>query len=253
MIDGLLMAIATYSRIPTPRIEWTRQGLRYSLCFFPLVGVFVGALELGWLILASHFSLGAMLTGAVGCAVPLLVTGGIHMDGFMDALDALGARREREDTLRILKDPHAGAFAVMGCALYLIAQFSALPSLTFYPAVALAAGFVVSRAASAFLMAALPAARPDGMAAAVKDAAEEKGAAAVMLASIGWGTAFSVLMLWAAPVLSAVALLWVALSVLFCLRIVRRLGGITGDIAGWFLQVAELGILMTLAIGGCFL
>ena len=88
MIDGLLMAIATYSRIPTPRIEWTRQGLRYSLCFFPLVGVFVGALELGWLILASHFSLGAMLTGAVGCAVPLLVTGGIHMDGFMDALDA---------------------------------------------------------------------------------------------------------------------------------------------------------------------
>ena len=53
MIDGLLMAIATYSRIPTPRIEWTRQGLRYSLCFFPLVGVFVGALELGWLIRSS--------------------------------------------------------------------------------------------------------------------------------------------------------------------------------------------------------
>ena len=253
MMDSLWVALATYSRIPVPRGEWTRESLRYSLCFFPLVGVAVGALELGWLYLAARLGFGALLTGAVGCLVPLAVTGGIHMDGFMDTLDALSSRRSREEMLRILKDSHAGAFAVMGCALYLILSAAALSEMSFKASVVLSAGFVLSRALSAFCVAFLPAARADGMAASVKNAAERRGASAVMTWSIGWITVFAAAMLLYAPLLSLVALGWAAVVVAWYLGVTRRFGGVTGDLAGWFLQVCELGFMLTLSIGGRYL
>ena len=250
MIDSLLVAIATYSRLPAPRAAWTSESLRYSLCFFPLVGVAVGALELIWLFVAAKLRLGPMLTGAAGCTIPILVTGGIHMDGFMDTVDALGSRKPREEMLRILKDSHVGAFAAMACALYLIADAAALSELPVKEALALAAGFVVSRALSAFFVSILPAARPDGMARAVKDAQDEAGKFAVKRASVAWAVGFGMLMVWLAPTGSIIALSWAAVAVLLYMRVVKRFGGVTGDLAGWFLQVTELGVAIALAVGG---
>lgn len=250
MIDSLLVALATYSRLPVPKAAWTGESLKYSLCFFPLVGVVLGALELAWLYAAARLRLGAMLTGAVGCAIPILVTGGIHMDGFMDSVDALASRKPWEEMLRILKDSHVGAFAAMGCALYLIADAAALSELPMRESMALAASFVVSRAMSAFFVAALPAARPDGMARAVKDAQQEAGKGAVKRASAAWVVGFGALMVWLAPASSILALSWAAAAVLLYMRVVRRFGGVTGDLAGWFLQVTELGFAIALALGG---
>jgi adenosylcobinamide-GDP ribazoletransferase len=210
----------------------------------------LGALELIWLCAAAQLRLGALLTGAVGCAIPILVTGGIHMDGFMDAVDALSSRKPREEMLKILKDSHVGAFAAMACALYLIADAAALSELPARESLALAASFVVSRAMSAFFMALLPAARPDGMARAVKDAQAEAGKDSVKRASVAWAVAFGLLMVWLAPASSILALGWAAVSVLYYMRVVGRFGGVTGDLAGWFLQVTELGFAIALAVGG---
>lgn len=250
MIDSLWVALATYSRLPTPPVKWTKASLRYSLCFFPLVGVAVGALELFWLFAALRLSLGPFLTGAVGCAIPVLVTGGIHMDGFMDTLDALSSRRPREDMLLILKDSHVGAFAVMGCALYLIADAAALTALPVKESLALAASFVVSRAMSAFFVAVAPAAATSGMAKAVQDAAEASGMFVVKRWAVGWAVAFGMLMLWICPVSSGMALGWAAVAILMYLRVIKRFGGVTGDLAGWFLQISELGFALALALGG---
>ena len=250
MIDSLWVAIATYSRLPTPPVKWTKSSLRLSLCFFPLVGLAVGALELLWLFIALRLKLGPLLTGALGCAIPILVTGGIHMDGFMDTVDALSSRRSREDMLFILKDSHVGAFAVMGCALYLLLDAAALSELPVNESLALAAGFVVSRAMSAFFVAVTPAARPDGMARTVQDAAEESGMFVVKRWAVGWAVAFGFLMLWLSPVSSGLALGWAAVAILTYLRVIKRFGGLTGDLAGWFLQITELGFALALAVGG---
>ena len=250
MIDSLWVAIATYSRLPTPPVKWTKSSLRYSLCFFPLVGLAVGALELLWLFIALRLKLGPLLTGALGCSIPILVTGGIHMDGFMDTVDALSSRRSREDMLIILKDSHVGAFAVMGCALYLLLDAAALSELPVNESLALAAGFVVSRAMSAFFVAVTPAARPDGMARTVQDAAEESGMFVVKRWAGGWAVAFGFLMLWLSPVSSGLALGWAGVAILTYLRVIKRFGGLTGDLAGWFLQMTELGFALALAVGG---
>ena len=120
LIRALCIAFSTYSRIPVPQVVWTDENRRYALCFFPLIGAVVGAVLWLWLGVSERLGAGAFLRGAVAAAVPLLLTGGIHMDGFMDTQDALSSWQPPERRLEILKDSHTGAFAVMGCGVYLL-------------------------------------------------------------------------------------------------------------------------------------
>ena len=71
-----------------------------------------------WFLIVNAAGIGAVAASFIGTAIPLLVTGGFHVDGFMDTTDALSSYREKEERLRILKDPHIGAFAVIGVVIY---------------------------------------------------------------------------------------------------------------------------------------
>ena len=113
VIRSLCIAFSTYSRIPAPQVEWSDENRKYSMCFFPLIGAVIGLLLWGWLWLCEALAIGPVLKGAAGALLPVLVTGGIHMDGFMDTSDALASWQSRERRLEILKDSHVGAFAVL--------------------------------------------------------------------------------------------------------------------------------------------
>ena len=113
-----------YSKIPMPKPSWDDRDMEYVFCFFPLVGVAVGAVFLLWWKLALWLGLSAVMTAA-GCVIlPLLITGGIHLDGFCDTSDALASHQSRERKLEILKDSNIGAFALIDCAVYLLALFA---------------------------------------------------------------------------------------------------------------------------------
>ena len=115
-----VIAAAMYSRFPVPSVEWTKERMRYVFCFFPLVGVLCGVGMWLWLLLAKWLGFSAETVGLIGTAIPILITGGIHMDGFLDTVDALSSYGDREKKLEILKDPHTGAFAIIGCGVYLL-------------------------------------------------------------------------------------------------------------------------------------
>ena len=97
------MAFALYSRIPMPRLDWESESRKYTLYAFPLVGFAVGICELLWLWIAQVLDLHTILTGAVLTALPIWVTGGIHLDGFCDVCDARASHQSRERKLEILK------------------------------------------------------------------------------------------------------------------------------------------------------
>ena len=126
VIRSLFIAFSTYSRIPVPQVEWSEENRKYSMCFFPLIGTVIGLLLWGWLWLCDALSISPMLRGALGALLPIFVTGGIHMDGFMDTSDAMASWQSRERRLEILKDSHVGAFAVLGCAGYLLLHAAVL-------------------------------------------------------------------------------------------------------------------------------
>ena len=114
--NNFKVAFAMYSKIPMPAADWDKESMQYAMCFFPWVGLAVGILEfLFWKIL-EFLGAGSLFRAAVLVLIPVLVTGGIHLDGYLDTMDALSSWREKERRLEILKDSHAGAFAViMGC------------------------------------------------------------------------------------------------------------------------------------------
>ena len=178
--DSFLIAFGMYSRIPVPRADWDRASMDYVMCFFPFVGAVLGGLSFLLQWGCARLGLSPFLAAALLVALPLWATGGIHMDGYMDTRDALGSCQDRETKLTILKDSHAGAFAVMGCALYLLLSFGAWGALAERGAAALAkgsfgwgtpawqaafcvcAGYMVSRTLSALSVILFPKAKKTG-------------------------------------------------------------------------------------------
>ena len=249
LIESFAIAVSMYSRIPMPKVEWSDSAMRYALCFFPVVGAAVGAAVTAFSFLADVVGLGALARACIGTALPLLITGGIHMDGFLDTLDARSSLSDRGQKLEILKDPHTGAFATLGCGVYLLlyaAAFSELGSRAF-PAVC--GIYVMSRALSAFSVLAFPKVKKEGLARAFADGAGEKNKVAPA-ALLGWfaAGAFWLWLFGGAPAAAAVTVTSLAGFAWYYRMAMREFGGITGDLAGFFLQAAELIMLVALAV-----
>ena len=243
-ISSLVIAFATYSRIPMPPVEWSEENRRYALCFFPLVGLAVGAGMAFWLWLCGLLGIQGFLRGAVAAALPILITGGIHMDGFMDTCDAMASWQPMEKRLEILKDSHIGAFAALGCGVYLLLSAGLYSECALRDAPALAACFLLSRAMSGYFSIALPPARPGGMLAGFS--ATAAGQTVKITCAVYFFAACLLIGRRAYFVLPA-ALGLAVYAKRFCMK---YFGGITGDLAGWFLQINELLCVSAVVLGG---
>lgn len=91
--------------------------------------------------------------------LPVLVNGGIHMDGFLDTMDALNSYGSREKKLEILKDSRTGAFAVIGFGLYLVASLALWSEAKTEMLPVIGAGYVMSRSLSGFSVMVFPSAK----------------------------------------------------------------------------------------------
>lgn len=246
MFESLDVAFSMYSAIPMPQVMWNEQNMKYMLGFFPLIGLVQAALLIGWVYLAQALSAGTVLFAAVAALIPLFVTGGIHLDGFCDTVDALASHQTREKKLEILKDPHTGAFAVMGCMAYLLLTFAlwTQPQGEFclLAAKEMAVGYVFSRAMSAAAVVTFPCAKNSGLAHSFSSAAQKDR---VRIISILFALVCAVCFVLIHPVLGA-AILAGCLMVFWYYHhmAMKQFGGVTGDLAGWFLQVNEIVILI---------
>lgn len=246
------IALSTYSVIPVPQFGWSEENLKYSICFFPFVGVICGAALAGWSALCTLLDCSRFLFAAIAACIPLLVTGGIHMDGYMDTVDALASHQPREKKLTILKDPNCGAFAVTYCAVYLLLCLGLMYELSQSQLVfALCPGFILSRALSALCALRLPNARKGGMLDSYTHSAHKKRAAFAMgiVAVLAWG-AMTALYPLPGFLAGLLAVLWV---LGYRNMTLKQFGGVTGDTAGFFLQICELFIFAGVWLGGLFL
>lgn len=114
------------------------------MCFFPLIGAIIGGLSWMWgywgirLVNSRTFYAVALLL------IPVMVTGGIHLDGLLDTSDALHSYQSRERKLEILKDSHAGAFAILTAVVYFLAYLGIYHELTLTGLPVVCIGFVLS-------------------------------------------------------------------------------------------------------------
>ena len=126
-LHAFAMCQSMFCCIPAPQI-WDEKAKDKMLLFLPIVGLEIGLIWAGIAWLCRFLQLPALVTGLILCAYPYIVTGFIHLDGYMDVTDAVKSWRSLERRREILKDSHVGSFAVIGTVLLLIAQFALFAS-----------------------------------------------------------------------------------------------------------------------------
>lgn len=246
LIGALIVAFSMYSRIPMPRMEWTKERMRYMFCFFPLIGAVIGALMVLWLEYGECLTGDGNFRTAVLILIPVLVTGGIHMDGFLDTSDAISSYKPVEEKLEILKDSHSGAFAILMGICYFVLYFGVYSEVSPAAMQILAIGFVLSRALSGFSVVTFKKAKNSGLVHSFSDAAQKRTVGITMVCY----TAACLLLMIAAGGICGLVCFLAALLVFAYYRWMsyRKFGGITGDIAGFFLQISELGMAAAVVI-----
>lgn len=247
IIKSFFIAFSMYSKIPMPQFQWKDEDMRYALCFFPWVGAVIGVLWYLWQWLCDRFTVGTLCYAAVGAAIPLLVTGGFHVDGFLDTCDALHSYQSRERKLEILKDSHIGAFAVIMLALYGLIFLGGFSEITECRALTVAgAGCFLSRVLSGIAVVGFPSAKQEGTLYLFADKAHKK---VVKTALYGQGILCIGFMLWTSFAVGGIAVAAALLTFgYYYWRSKKEFGGITGDTAGYFVTLCEGCVVAAVAI-----
>ena len=235
-LRACMMAMTMFCAIPCPFHVWDEAARPLMTLFLPVVGAWIGLL---WTLCAWLLRLAALpplVCAAVLCALPFFLTGGMHMDGFLDVTDAVKSWRDLDERRRILKDPNVGSFAVLSGILLVTAQFALFASakpdanvftLTLIP--------IVSRTTAALCVTVLRPLSTSEYAGAYRRGVKKSHVAAlavVLAAATAAGFVFLGRCGFAAPAVIA-GYLW------RLRRAFRSLDGMSGDVSGYALIFGE--------------
>lgn len=242
---SFLIALTFLSIFPAPRRfpEWNERNLRFFCVMIPVVGfVFAACWALLSFGLGRAGNLSPTLRGFVMTLLTLALTGGLHMDGLMDTCDAIFSRRDRATRLEILSDTHAGAFAVMGCVLALMAK-----TLLFAEIFSKGGGVspfvpVFSRLGMAAMLNNLPFAKSGGL-------AFMTGAARHKRDNLFFFGLFALLSILSHSII--IPAIFILSLIIWCRLCLRIFGGITGDLLGAYLEISEILLLTGTVIESC--
>lgn len=238
VFKSLIIAISTYSKIPMPYFEWKEKDMRYAICFFPVVGAVIGAVQYFWLWICESFEFNDIIRAAWCIVINIIITGGIHIDGFMDTMDALHSYRPKEKKLEILKDAHIGAFAVIMFMVYILIYLGAVSEMDFASCRVFAVSFIMSRIYSGISVVCFKNAKSDGMLYSFSSAAHKRAVRCILVAELFVLTITGVYFLGVSSAIMAA--LMFGIFIYYRYKSYKEFGGITGDIAGWFLCISEM-------------
>lgn len=242
LLTAISMAFGMFCAIPFPLQRWDESQRPLMLVCFPWVGAVIGALWalVAWCFQKINFS--DTLAAALLSAIPLLLTGFIHLDGFMDCCDAIYSRRDLETRKRILKDSHCGAFAVIHLAIYLLIFAAAMQAATAKPWALLFLP-IAPRCVTALAVATLSPMQTSQYAGAENVYTGAHRAALCILLALS--VLLPIVFFGLSGLSAAVAALTALCNVHFG---VKQLGGMSGDISGFAITRGELGGVLALAI-----
>lgn len=241
-MNDLLRALSLLTILPV-RPRWDEGApLGRTMAFYPLVGLGIGGL------LAAEAAVLDLLNGTPGFtllrAILLLVvwvaiTGGLHLDGWGDACDALLSAVDRERRLEILRDPRLGSFGVIGVVLLLLVKLAGLQAI--YDRALLVLAPTLGRWFVVLAAAGWPNARPGGMGDRFRQGLHRwhvAWATLTALAVVAWFQLDGMIALMAALITGWMLARFAA----------GRLDGLTGDIYGAIVEGVEAVVLVTLAL-----
>lgn len=167
-IYGFLLAVQFLTRIPVLlHCPWDKQTSRWALRYYPFVGILIGMITVFvFFIVEAHLSVIMMTLLLVTLWVGL--TGGLHLDGWMDVADAVGSNAPLEKKWEIMKDPHVGSFGILALLFLLVWKTTFIYSLLnigYILIFSIVLIIALSRLCAVILLVFLPTAKKEGLAA----------------------------------------------------------------------------------------
>lgn len=235
LYQPVALAVTFLTRIPLPMWgEVTPVDLRRSMGLYPTVGALLGfaGLKLYWLLLYLIFP--QALSAAIVIVLLEAITGALHLDGLMDTCDGIGSNAPRERALEIMKDSRVGAMGVFGAIAIILIKWNALAGLdTDHALPALVAGWAAARALPSWNVRFFPYARKAGTGKMFTESPSiwpVLASTAIALAVGYWCLRIDGLTL---------VILCLAIPLIVQAAISRKLGGLTGDVYGLGIELAE--------------
>ncbi len=241
----LAAAFMLLTRLPVGWFAGNRVPPDQAFCIwaYPVVGAAVGGIGALAYLLCARIGMTPALAAVWTLAALLLATGALHEDGLADMADGFGGGRSPERKLEIMRDSRIGSFGALALLLSVAIRVVSVSALV-QPgrvAPALVAAGALARGGIGLLLLALPPARPDGLAAALRERRPARTAMGPALAA-----AVAVALLPLRLALGAVAAGGLAALALAALTR-RQIGGYTGDVLGACAVVVECVVLTLLA------
>ncbi|MBP5167524.1 MAG: adenosylcobinamide-GDP ribazoletransferase [Oscillospiraceae bacterium] len=244
LITAFFMSWGMFCAVPCPYPHWDEDMRPMMVALLPFIGLLCGAV---WL-LADHLirliGLSGLFAALLRACVPWLMTGFIHLDGYMDCCDAIMSRRGLEERQRILKDPHTGAFAVICLVLLCLCNVSLFSAWDGRRALALL--FIPAAVRCCSSMAVINF-KPISHSSYGKNFADGVRPVHTLIPAFtlvaSWLLCLFIGGSFAAPAASAAAFA----AILHCRR---QLGGMSGDISGFAITVGETAGLLILTLTG---
>ncbi|MFF5216196.1 adenosylcobinamide-GDP ribazoletransferase [Micromonospora sp. NPDC000442] len=249
--DGARLALTTLTILPlrVGRIDRATAGTAMTLA--PAVGVLLGVPVAGVLLLVDAGT-APLVAAGVTVATAALLTRGLHLDGLADTVDALGSYRRGPAALEIMKKPDVGPFGVVALVLVLLVQAAALAELAGRSRPTVFAAVLTATAAGRLGVTlacrrGVPAARPEGLGALVAGSVGPVALAAATAAVALLAVAAVPQHPWQGPLVVLTAL---AVAAGLLRHVVRRLGGITGDVLGATVELVTTLVYLGLVLSG---
>ncbi|MDZ4993242.1 adenosylcobinamide-GDP ribazoletransferase [Clostridium perfringens] len=241
------MALSMFTVIPLPKYEWDDKVSKHIMKLYPLIGLIIGCLWYLSFFILNKLNVPMMLMGAIILSVPYLLTGFLHLDGFMDVSDALLSRRDKEEKLRILKDSRVGAFSVISVLLLIIVEFAGLFTildknidmriLIFIP--------IASRAINGYFIVSKEMIGESSLGKFFKNGTGKIDE----IILIGIYIIVSILTFFILGINYLIAMAGMGVvSLILLSKVKRELGGINGDVAGYILVIMEFTGILILGI-----
>jgi adenosylcobinamide-GDP ribazoletransferase len=243
---SFLAALQFLTSIPLPgRREATPEQLGRATAYFPVVGLIIGAILacLNWLF--SHILPPAVVNALLLVAL-VIITGALHLDGFVDTCDGIAGHKAVEDRWRVMRDSRAGAFGIVGVVLLLLVKYVSLNSIpTIFMTATLLFMPVVSRWAMVYAVFTYPYARPSGLGTAFKQ--KTRWPEFTIATSITIVIAAALFPLFSLTGLMLVVGVWIVTTA-FSFYLKHKFSGLTGDTYGAINEVAEVVVLIIVCL-----
>lgn len=256
VLRWLLMAVSMYSKIPVPGFKGKDDDMKGCLAFLPLIGAVIAGLMFAVIRLLSETTAPLSAKAMFAALIPLIVTGGFHVEGFMDTADALSSYRPKEERLNILKDPHIGSFAVIRLVITGLIFTASLLGLLNTEAVNedplfifACSVFVISRALCALTSVFMKKAKDDGLLVSETSGAETFVTVFAFLCLIA---ALSFIAFLDIKKMLVIAGAFAVSTVYYALLTKKSFGGVTGDTAGYYITVSETIAILALTVYAFF-